>query len=185
MEFSSSTPLNESKTNETFRLICRDADAMIIEVQTNNEWKSDEANSIRELFVVKTQENGNQPTPIMNYLVSEKREKVKQSVCALIRYCFCRQSDSAHIKMENLAVNTSYNVTVSIVNAKREYRHLAETMVVHTLSSKSHRPKTILNESIVLSDFSIGEDPHSLSAFVLWKPADGMCFVTFSTNKII
>lgn len=56
--------MTKVKTNETFRLICQDADAIVIEVESN-------AERIDELYVVRLIENGNQITSNVTYIVSE------------------------------------------------------------------------------------------------------------------
>lgn len=56
----------------------------------------------------------------------------------------------------------------------RQYRHLPHMIDVRTLSSKLYRPATISKQSIIVSNFTIDEDPNKLQAYVQWLPADGM-----------
>lgn len=92
------------------------------------------------------------------------------------------------MKLEGLASDENFNVTVGIVSAMREYRVLPD-IVVRTLPSIAYRPQTIPSESIIISDFATNEEPNLLSAYVQWAPADGMCFThpfsfTYSSSKI-
>lgn len=91
-----------------------------------------------------------------------------------------RQTDSAYVRLGNLAMNTSYDVTVSIVNAMLVYRHLPDMNAVRTLPSKTHRPQIISTESIKVSHFTISENPKMLEVDVQWQPAEGMCFAVYS-----
>lgn len=63
----------EIESNEIIRLICRDANAIVIEVQTNIKLKSNDTHFTGELYIVKYQENRNRFTSKMFYVVSEKR----------------------------------------------------------------------------------------------------------------
>lgn len=66
-------PMTESKSNETIQLICRDADAFVIEVQTNIKLKSVNVNDTGELYVVKFHESENRFAPERIYVVTEKQ----------------------------------------------------------------------------------------------------------------
>lgn len=55
--------MTKVKSNETFRLICRDADAIVFEVESN-------AKRIDELYVVRLLENSIQITSNVAYIVS-------------------------------------------------------------------------------------------------------------------
>lgn len=98
------------------------------------------------------------------------------NIVTLYCVCFIRQADSVYVKMENLKVNTSYNVSVSIYNAMLEYRHLLDMKSLRTLPSKTYHPQIIPEESIKLSEFTINENPQLLNVYVHWAPADGMDF---------
>lgn len=100
---------------------------------------------------------------------------------------FTLQSDSAHVKLEDLASDQSFNVKVGRVNAMRQYRVLPE-IVVRTLPSMAYRPHKIPRQSISVSNFYTNENLSSLSAYVVWEPADGMRLcnsfpIAFSSNK--
>lgn len=172
-------PMVEIESNETIRLICRDADTIVIEVQTNIKLKSTDTHFTGELYIVKYQESGNRSAPKMFYVVREKRECffffLREETRTHFYNFHIRQSDSAYVTIENLAVNTSYSASVSIVDAMRQYRHLTHMIDVRTLPNKSYRPATISKESIIVSDFTIDEDPNKLAAYVQWSPADGLC----------
>lgn len=166
-------PVLEIKSSDTVQLICRDADAVVISVQSNPKSKANDVNSTGELYLVKIVASGDGLPTKMIYMVSDEREKKNlRKKFNLIGFVFYLQSDSAHVKLEGLASDESFNVTVGIVNAKREYRILPD-IEVRTLPSMAYRPQTIPSESITLSDFSTDEDPNSLSAYVQWTPADG------------
>lgn len=94
-------------------------------------------------------------------------------------YCI-RQIDSTHVKIENLRLNTSYSVSVSIFNAMQEYRTLPDEKVIRTLPTRSYRPMIIPVESIMLDQFIATDNPNELNVSVLWAPADGMCSVVDS-----
>lgn len=101
-----------------------------------------------------------------------------KSFAYLYLYIFfsIRQSDAAYVKLENLTVNTIYNVSVSIFKSMHEYRYLADTIMVRTLPSMAYRPQIIPNEHLKISNFTIDDDPKLLSAYLQWAPAEGMCF---------
>lgn len=84
------------------------------------------------------------------------------------------QSLSPYVKVQNLTVDTIYNVSVKVFTEKSH--HLLSMCEVRTLSSRTYHPKTIPSESIILSNFTANENPKLLSAYVQWKPADGTYF---------
>lgn len=160
-------PLIETSSDETFRLICRDAEAVDIEVQSNVTPESG------ELYAVRVLENDNQFASSVVYIVSGQAQLCYENGLAQIK-CFVRQTDSAYVKVNELALNTSYNMTVSIFNAMMEYRHLPNTMPVRTLPSRKYRPQIIPGESIDVSQFTINENPKVADVYVKWAPAEGM-----------
>lgn len=188
-KFAPLKPVIESKSSETVQLLCRDVDTVVISVQTNSKSRANDAGSTGEFYVVKIDESDGQFPSRMVYMVSEVKKREKKWLKKLDLMDFgILQSDSAHVKLEGLSPNESFNVTVGIVNAMREYRVLPE-IVVRTLPSVTYRPQAIPSESITVGDFATDEDPNSLSAYVHWTPADGMCFchsfsLAFSSNKI-
>lgn len=78
------------------------------------------------------------------------------------------------MRLDNLALNTSYDVTVSIVNALQLYRSLPDMNTARTLPSKTHKPQVIPEESIKLRNFTISENPMLLNVDIEWEPAEGM-----------
>lgn len=65
-------PMAETESNETIRLVCRDADAIAIEVRSNMIRDSNEANFINELYVVRILETNNRFASKVVYIVSRK-----------------------------------------------------------------------------------------------------------------
>lgn len=74
-EFAALTPVIESKSSEIVQLICRDADAVVISVQSNAKSNPKDADFTRELYVVKVEESGDQLPSKVIYMVSEETEK--------------------------------------------------------------------------------------------------------------
>lgn len=168
-------PLTETNSDESFRLICRDAESVDIEVQSNVTPEPNETHFFGELYAVRVLANDNEFPSSVVYIVSSHKQLYYENVVAQIA-CFVRQTDSAYVKMAELALNTSYSVTVSIFNAMMEYRHLPHTMPIRTLPSKMYRPQIIPGKSINASEITINENPKVADVCVKWAPAEGMCF---------
>lgn len=66
-------PMNQTESNETFRLICLDADAIVIEVESNVKREPNEANFNGELYVVQMLGNGDRFASKVVYVVSGGR----------------------------------------------------------------------------------------------------------------
>lgn len=166
--------MTETKSNETIRLICCDADAIVIEVQSNVKRESSEF--IGEVYAVRILENRNRIASMV-YVVSGGGETGENSLS--ISY-FIWQADSAVVRLENLASNTSYDVSVSIVNPMLVYRSLPVMNAVRTLPSQAHRPQVIPQERIKLRHFTMSKNPNLLDVEVQWEPAEGMHFAVNS-----
>lgn len=65
--------LRETYTNETFQLICREPDSLIIEIQSHTQESDNEHDSQRPykglLFLLKLQESNSQSTQRIVYIV--------------------------------------------------------------------------------------------------------------------
>lgn len=138
------TKQTESYGNETVRLVCREADSLIIEIV---DYSMDKQEFNHSIVLLKIQANNIEPVQRIVYI-----------------------ADDRMVKIENLQKNTSYTVVGGIFSVDNlQYRQFKSVNSFDTLPSTDYIPQMIQSDSIRLN---FTWQNNSLRTLIQWKPTD-------------